>query len=49
MDEDDYTPLESILDIEVTDINGELTTVGKLLANLNQEDKKKLIQEVTNA
>jgi len=39
---EEYTDLQSILDIETTDINGKDSTVRELLSKLNSEEKQKL-------
>jgi len=42
----EYVPLEDVLDIEVTDFEGEPTTVWNLLFQLTDDDNGKLIERL---
>jgi hypothetical protein len=42
-----YVDLDVLEDIEVTDLDNEVTTVGELIDKLNDEDKMELVKKLT--
>ena len=45
-DDKEYTDLDSLLDIDVTDVNGDESSVDELINKLNDIDRQKLINSL---
>jgi len=49
MDEKEYTGLDALLEIDVTDINGDESTVNDIIDKLNKVDRQELVNSLLSS